>query len=68
MKTTRFLGQLAFLKVAQPRDLPSTVRPCLFTSVMIDRKIIEGASCLKWHAGSTQKWPILQDLAIPAQV
>jgi hypothetical protein len=54
MKTARFLGQLAFLKVAHPRDLPSTVRPCLFSSVMVDTKILEGASCLKWRGGSTQ--------------
>ena len=54
MKTARFFGQLSFLKVAHLRVLLSTVRPCLFFSVMVDTKIIEGASCLKWRGGSTQ--------------
>ena len=65
MKTARFLGQLAFLKVAHPRALLSTVRPCLFSSVRVDTTIVEGASCLKWRGGSTRNGQYCKTSSFP---
>jgi len=48
--------------------LLSTVRPCLFSSVMVDTKIVEGASCLKWRGGSTQNGRYCKTSSFPRRL
>lgn len=61
MKTARFLGQVAFLKVTHPRALLSAVRLCLFPSVRLIQK------SLRTHLASSGVviQPRMADIAKP---